>query len=562
MSLRAVGSNQRIVRLWSLHPLSLVEAIAPQAFGDPLLPFGAGGSWTMALNSGREPFLYSIYLGVGTCGLALLGALVPRSRRAAIFWSAVALVTLVLALGDNAGVYTALQRAVPVLGSVRYPVKYAITTAFAVAILAGFGWDALIAGRERPEFKRSLSVGAGALVATGLLALGLTLWETAAPYSLVARVGALAAAIGADATTAPAIANAAAFVLAPRLVALAFGTALCLKLGEAPERRGLRGLLFGLILVDLLIASANLVPTMDPALLGEPAWVRVAREHPHDRAYFAGRLSSTPNTGAKPDLPFGDNAMPVTENPPAADHAALLVFLDGFPGARQVRDSISYDNSLLFPREYWDVVVRFRDLARDERIRYLRRVGVRYFLVPWDDWPEGAVRMEFLDHAPLRLYEREPEVSRASVVPAARVEPDRGRQLDSLFDAGFEPAAEVVVATEPPAPAGAPGEPCQPTAEIVEDAPHGVTVRACAPEGGGYVVLLDSYDPNWQAEVDGAAAPLLRADGLFRAVRIAPGAHEVRFSYRPRRFWVGVLVSAATAMCLLAVCLVRRRRME
>src|SRR6185436_17122635 len=136
--------------------------------------------------------------------------------------------------------------------------------------------------------------------------------------------------------------------------------------------------------------------------------------------YFAGRLSSTPNTGAKTDMPFENDSMPVTENPPEADYAALLVFLDSFPGARQVRDSISYDNSLLFPREYWDVVVRFRDLPRDERARFLRRVGVRYFIVPWSDWPDCGVRMEFPDRAPLRLYECEPETKRASVVPAAR----------------------------------------------------------------------------------------------------------------------------------------------
>ena len=51
--------------------------------------------------------------------------------------------------------------------------------------------------------------------------------------------------------------------------------------------------------------------------------------------------------------------------------------------------------------------------------------------------------------------------------------------------------------------------------------------------------------------VDGRPAPLLRANGLFRAVRLTPGHHEVRFTYRPRMLAIGAGVSAAAAVGLL-----------
>lgn len=59
----------------------------------------------------------------------------------------------------------------------------------------------------------------------------------------------------------------------------------------------------------------------------------------------------------------------------------------------------------------------------------------------------------------------------------------------------------------------------------------------------GYLVLADAWDPGWIALVDGAPAPIVRADVIFRAVLLEPGAHRVEFLYRPRAFYIGVLLS-------------------
>jgi uncharacterized membrane protein YfhO len=82
-----------------------------------------------------------------------------------------------------------------------------------------------------------------------------------------------------------------------------------------------------------------------------------------------------------------------------------------------------------------------------------------------------------------------------------------------------------------------------------------VTVAAAVPAGGGYLLLADSYDPNWVAEVDGERAPLLRGDGVFRCVRLAPGSHTVRFSYRPTPLMTGAAVSLLALALAVAACL-------
>jgi len=60
-----------------------------------------------------------------------------------------------------------------------------------------------------------------------------------------------------------------------------------------------------------------------------------------------------------------------------------------------------------------------------------------------------------------------------------------------------------------------------------------------APERAAWLVLTDTWYPGWQAEVDGAPAPILRANGLYRAVRVPAGAREVRFDYRPASLRAG-----------------------
>ena len=57
--------------------------------------------------------------------------------------------------------------------------------------------------------------------------------------------------------------------------------------------------------------------------------------------------------------------------------------------------------------------------------------------------------------------------------------------------------------------------------------------------------MLDSFSDDWRASADGHPATIVRANGLFRAVRLNPGPHVVEFIYRPRAFLVGAAASAA-----------------
>jgi uncharacterized membrane protein YfhO len=77
------------------------------------------------------------------------------------------------------------------------------------------------------------------------------------------------------------------------------------------------------------------------------------------------------------------------------------------------------------------------------------------------------------------------------------------------------------------------------------------------------LVLSELSYPGWRVTVDGAAAPLLEANGLLRAVALEAGTHQVELAYQPASVTVGLALSAATLLAVvvgLALLAARRRR--
>ncbi|MBA3320981.1 MAG: YfhO family protein, partial [Pyrinomonadaceae bacterium] len=76
-----------------------------------------------------------------------------------------------------------------------------------------------------------------------------------------------------------------------------------------------------------------------------------------------------------------------------------------------------------------------------------------------------------------------------------------------------------------------------------------VATRSQSP---AFLVLSDVYYPGWRAEVDGKAADVWRTNYALRGVAVPAGEHVVRFTYRPRSFYRGALVSGASLLALAA----------
>jgi len=149
------------------------------------------------------------------------------------------------------------------------------------------------------------------------------------------------------------------------------------------------------------------------------------------------------------------------------------------------------------------------------------------------------------------LYDYGVDVApRVMVVSKADVIAQTPKQIAQLFTGEWDVRSTAIIEHEPAA-AGETRPPVPPSATIIADTANRVVVDAGVGEAGGYVVLLDSFSDDWHATADRHPATIVRANGLFRAVRLNPGPHVVEFLYRPRAFLAGAAISAgALAMVI------------
>jgi len=328
---------------------------------------------------------------------------------------------------------------------------------------------------------------------------------------------------------------------------------------QRKERRLALAVLSAFIVVDLLASNGSVNPTADPKLLQMPEWLQRVPQDMHERVYIGGRPEGYVNTSDE-DAPKYARSM---DEYPEMEQRYIVVGEYLFqPSAARIRESMSYDLPVLWPIEFARAHSLFTISSTAARLRWLERVGTRYALLPVPPFPGATPLAEMVSTPQMHLYEFAPHARRATVVPDALEPPATliGSRIDwqiqGMFLQRFRPSEGVLVGEPPPPPTGFPGAPVPASATFVEDGLHRVVITAGLPNDG-YLVLFDTYNPDWRVEVDGAAAPLMRGDGLFRAVHIARGTHTVTFTYHPRALYIGAAISAIAALVLVAMSVVR-----
>lgn len=152
------------------------------------------------------------------------------------------------------------------------------------------------------------------------------------------------------------------------------------------------------------------------------------------------------------------------------------------------------------------------------------------------------------------VYERTRALPRIRWASHAEVIRDPVARIDALR--GPIPPETVVLSRQGPPGSGEPAQ-----LEVLQDDPERIRVTVDA-AGNGYVVVADALQDGWQAEVDGAPAPLVDADHAGVAVFVRTGHHEVTL-YWPPGLKSGAAISAISLLLLLGVgasAIARRRR--
>jgi hypothetical protein len=341
---------------WSLHPLNLLDSVVPGVMFEQ-----GSGPYRRFLFGGMTPYLMSLYLGLLPLGLAAWALL--QSPKKQVSWvAAVCWGSLAFALGHHAAFFSWFYSWAPFVKSSRYPSKTMVVIALAVALLAGWGLDAL---RERRPFRWGWSKWAGAFAAgfllQAVLAGPVTSWAAQRTWELFG--GPLAAAH------------------AGRLAALALLLGLAVWLG--PKRPGaVAAIVLAAMGADLALTGRWVNPTAPAELLTtRPPLVEAigsgSGEFRVQGDFFPAKLSLPIRDG------WSTEAVEALQSRLAFSYGAALY---------GVRDGRDLSPNRLYTPEYYRFGLEVMAWKARGELRRLGEYNIRYFVTPAGPPPPAGLR--------------------------------------------------------------------------------------------------------------------------------------------------------------------------
>jgi hypothetical protein len=487
----------------SLHPSSLLTFVIGNLFGTigPNDAYWGAPSvhWPYIVNSVIARNMANFYMGL----LPLAGILIWLSTRKAysarfIVFTAMFAVMIAYALGRYTPIFGVLYHTLPGVDMFRRPADSLFLVTALGAYLAGLGLNALLRGHiKRPRMVAAIL--GGIVVAAFIVGVGMSIW------------------LGKLAMSVPEILNATALVAVSALVlwaALRFGRTHPVRIAA----------LFGVLMVADLgwnlrpNDSTGLPPQQFDAMRTDTTneTIRTLQSlvmrnsERRDRVELAGLGFHWPNLGQVHDL-----ESTLGYNPLRLKHYARATGADDHVAGVEQH--------------------RFGPLYPSYRSPMANLLGLRFIAL-------GAPIEEVdprLKANPLPLvartkdawiYENTETFPRVMVVPEAQI-----ADQDQLVNLGQWPSTDFrrvafIERTALPLPRlRSTG-----SASLTDYTNTEIRVAVQAARGG-VLVLNDVWHPWWFAEIDGKRTPVLRANGIFRAVILPAGAQEVVFRFEPVR---------------------------
>jgi hypothetical protein len=542
---------------WSFHPLLLMEMLVPGFYGPALT---SPTSWNKLADDGSSPYFASVFVGFAPLFFALAGWALGKDRRRN-FVAGAALLILVLSFGHFTPVFSLAYLLVPLLTLVRFPVKLLVPAVMLVAILAGWGLEALRGEPDQWKARRNRALYPLAI----LLACSLAIWAAArmAPklitlptqWALI-RQGQAGAEAGGMALSLATLLR----IYVPGVVGfILFGFLLLLGLSRNKvwARKGV--LLFALLgLAQLVQVNYYANPTTPPAFFKYRPPVLSKFSGPPGSYRVGSVLRNATTTGDTKDFRsfVSFESIPEVAGLPAiaqGDFQQRLVLGAGSM-LEGVEESLNQDVEVSLPPFLYDDWIYMLHQAPDTAHidRLLGRCNVKYIIQPTRRHSDSA---RFADEifngspTPSYLFEDLYFVPRAYVAGTSIFTTSPLETVPRMASPDFDALENVILAADPGASPAVHGSGPAGRVEITERQPNKVTLKADLTRPG-YVVLLDRYDSNWHAELDGKETPVLRANQLFRAAYTPQGAHRLRFYYHQSGILPGAIISALTCLLL------------
>jgi hypothetical protein len=490
--------------MWSMLPTGWARLVLPSFYGAPT-------SMGIVMDPAQS-FTNSYYPSTLILVLACLSTVRARSSLVAglIFLS---LIILTLALGDAGHLYAFLLKVFPPIGLMRYPVKFVMLLTIVAPLLAAWGMAALAStdGQDRSAWRlrNRILISAGVLL---MLTVFLVWFEHSYPVVVGGEFYAISASNG-----------------VARAGFLVIGTSLLLWLrGSQLKLRSLAAVLFlGLLWLDLLTHTPRQNPTVA-------------------RSVYQPGFAALEQLDPKPALGHSRAAVA-----PAADLRFQLGWIpDSFQNVLLTRLGMTGNANILdnMPKVGGFYALSLRESSEVEQSLWLSlnlcRTNIADFLsvsqvnqLPADSEQESGDG----EQAPAKPFEWAARHTFLPFVTAGMmpVRQEPTNVVNFMRSEAFDPRKVVVVSETGRLPAAGSDD-----AEVFlkSFSAHRVVIeaRSSAPT---LVVVGQSLYPPWKADVDGQAAPLIRANHAFQAVPVDAGTHVIVLRYADRMFQLGLAIS-------------------
>ncbi len=487
---------------FSMPPEELLTTTLPQFNGV------LDGYW------GRNFFkLHTEYLGATVVLLAALGW-GDRGRRPLLAATgAIAGLFLLVSFGGHTPFYRVWYKYMPMMDKVRAPGMAFFLVALFVAVWAGIGADRLLRGDVG---RRALSIALGVLGALALLGVAGGLQAVATLLAAPEQAERVAA-------NADALRGGAARLLAITATAglICFAVASARLRGPAAAAA-----LAALVTVDLWSVERLFFEYHNPA------------HRLFDTDDVLARLKAQPGPFRVLDLP-----------PPNGVYFPSLLMAHRIPNVLGYHgNETRFYDELLGGKNVW---------ANLGSQNVLDLIATRYIILPDTQslagWRHVLGPVLATSERPAVLYERDSAVAWARVLPAVVKVPD-AQAPAALADPRF-PYQQVAVVpdtvalTPEPIRPGQLPEPAVSRAEVAEWEPGRMRIALTGQDPKPtYLVVSESWYPDWHASVDGKDAPLLRIDHALLGVVLPPGAREVRLWFESASYARGRVVTVLAVL--------------
>lgn len=512
---RAGGMSREDGMSWSMPPEEILTLAIPGLVGFSRQEAGDKPAPGQVFYWGRMHFSQTNdYLGLLPLFLIPL-ALAWRRDKYTWFFSLLFGATLLMALGKYTFVYRFMFDYLPGFSTFRVPKMILFLFAFAAAVLAGKGLDALLSSDADDRLRRRWLLGG--MVFTLLLGVFFGYLSSAreAVYTLAAEV--IGEPTRYQESGMPLVTERYANMV--REAGIAFGFALAyVAIFFAGFKRWLPAKLFPVLLLVLFLGDLWRVNDNFMVLTDAPKDPKKAVKS--DTVAFLEK-----NIGNLRMQPLNEQS---------ANHYAEF-------GLPSISAYVTISEKRY--REYLDNLSLMGAMPDIMNLKYL--------VMPLAEYQSqqrslaGKYQPVFTSASGSVVLENKTVMPKAWLVPSAVVLTDSQQRIMALNSTNFDPRLVGIVESPPPLTLAPVGAPPVGTAKVELYEPNRIKVRVETPQNG-LLVLGEKYYKWWDAKVDGKSLPVVPVNNVLRGVYLSAGNHEVSFVFDPLPFKIGKYLTLAS----------------